>query len=377
MPGATPTYWDYLQLDQLLALQGGLEGDERDQLPDETLFIVVHQAYELWFKLVLRSMRLARDHLDQPRVDEVTIPHVVHHLRRINTVLRLGIHQFEVVETLTPQGFLDFRDKLVPSSGFQSFQMRELEILMGLEDADRILYGKVDPVRHIDETAQDTPAGRLARERVAQARGERSVLRVLNDWLYRTPIQGSSPGDPGDDAVVDGFLADYIARMDLQFDHSLRRLSDALDVQDPEAMRSRFGTLRAAARAFLLAETVDAAERDRVKRIRAAALFIESYRELPLLSWPRLLLDLVVEMEEHLVVWRHRHARMVERLIGRRVGTGATSACATPSWSSRCSGRCWASPAPCRSTSRRSRTSARPMRSSRRCRASPRPGPRC
>ena len=70
MPGATPTYWDYLQLDQLLALQGGLEGDERDQLPDETLFIVVHQAYELWFKLVLRSMRLARDHLDQPRVDE-------------------------------------------------------------------------------------------------------------------------------------------------------------------------------------------------------------------------------------------------------------------------------------------------------------------
>jgi len=324
MASKAPTYWDYLQLDQLLTLQGGVEGDETDQLPDETLFIVVHQAYELWFKLVLRSIRLARDHLDQPLVDEQTIPHVVHHLRRINTILRLGVQQFEVVETLTPQGFLDFRDKLVPASGFQSFQMRELEILVGLEDADRILYGKVDPVRHIDESAHDTPAGRMAVERMAAARAERSMLTVLSDWLYRTPIQGSSPNDPGDDAVVDGFIQDYLERMDGQYDHSLARLMQALDVQDPEAMRTRFDSLRAAARAFLDAETVVPEQRHRVRRVRAAALFIESYRELPLLSWPRLLLDLVVEMEEQIVVWRHRHARMVERLIGRRVGTGGS-----------------------------------------------------
>ena len=324
MANTSPTYWDYLQLDQLLELQGGVEGDETDQLPDETLFIVVHQAYELWFKLVLRSMRLARDHLDRPLVDEATIPNVVHHLRRINTILRLGVQQWEVVETLTPQGFLDFRDKLVPASGFQSFQMRELEILMGLEDADRILYGKVDPVRHIDQVAHDTPAGRMARERIASARTERSMLTVLHDWLYRTPIQGSSPSNPADDEVVEGFIRDYIAQMDAQFDRNLDRLTQALDVQDPEAMKLRFDTLRKAARAFLNAETVVEEERHRVRRIRAAALFIESYRELPLLSWPRLLLDLVVEMEEQLVVWRHRHARMVERLIGRRVGTGGS-----------------------------------------------------
>ena len=92
----TPTYWDYLRLDQLLELQGGVEGTEEGQLADELHFIVVHQAYELWFKLVLRSVRLAISHLDQPRVDEETIPHVVHHLRRINTILRLGVAQFEV-----------------------------------------------------------------------------------------------------------------------------------------------------------------------------------------------------------------------------------------------------------------------------------------
>jgi tryptophan 2,3-dioxygenase len=89
-------------------------------------------------------------------------------------------------------------------------------------------------------------------------------------------------------------------------------------------MQARFDSLRAAARAFLDAETVAPELRHKVRRVRAAALFIESYRELPLLSWPRLLLDLVVEMEEQMVVWRHRHARMVERLIGRRVGTGGS-----------------------------------------------------
>ncbi|MFN7147142.1 MAG: tryptophan 2,3-dioxygenase family protein, partial [Myxococcota bacterium] len=61
------------------------------------------------------------------------------------------------------------------------------------------------------------------------------------------------------------------------------------------------------------------------RRARAGLLFIESYRDLPLLAWPRLLLDTVVELEEQLLLWRHRHARMVERTIGRRVGTGGSS----------------------------------------------------
>lgn len=323
MPHA-PTYWDYLRLDGLLGLQGGIEGDESALLADELHFIVVHQTYELWFKLMLRSLRIARDELGAPKVAEETIPTVVHHLRRINAILELAVHQWDVVETLTPQGFLDFRDKLTPASGFQSFQMRELEILMGIEDADRIRYGNVDPVRHIVETAHDTPAGRLATARVAAARGERTFLDCLDEWLYRTPIQGSSPGDPDDDAVVDAFLAEYLERMDRHASAAHARLAAAIEVKDPEAMQKRFADVRAASHAFLLAGDLPETNRRRCRRIRAAALFIESYRELPLLSWPRLLLDLVVEMEEGFVLFRHRHARMVERTIGRRVGTGGS-----------------------------------------------------
>ena len=62
----------------------------------------------------------------------------------------------------------------------------------------------------------------------------------------------------------------------------------------------------------------------KISRARAGLLFIESYRELPLLTWPRTLIDAIVELEESMVKWRHSHARMVERIMGRRIGTGGT-----------------------------------------------------
>ena len=98
----------------------------------------MHQVFELWFKLSLRELRDARDHLAAPRVPEDKIPHVVHHLRRVSEILQLTVEQFRVMETLTPQDFLAFRDKLIPASGFQSFQLRELEILLGFDEAQRI-----------------------------------------------------------------------------------------------------------------------------------------------------------------------------------------------------------------------------------------------
>lgn len=320
------TYWDYLNLDRLLELQGGLENDESQLLPDELHFIIVHQTYELWFKLVIRSIRAARDRLALPRVDEDTIPTAVHHLRRVSSILRVAVHQFEVMETLTPQDFLAFRDKLVPSSGFQSFQMRELEILLGLERHKRVHYGDVDPLEHIANLAESSPAGALAWSHIQRARDEESVLAVLERWLYRTPIQGSTPDLADDAANVDRFLESYLGAMKANMDGTLERLVAALDRTDAGKLRERFDGIEASARAFLNAEDLDVSEEERAfaKRVRAAILFIESYRDLPLLAWPRLLLDAVVDMEEQLVIWRHRHVRMVERTIGRRVGTGGS-----------------------------------------------------
>lgn len=327
-PSAAPTYWDYLKLDKLLELQGGLEGDERQLMPDELHFIVVHQAFELWFKLILRELRLARDHLAAPRVPEEKIPYVVHHLRRVTAILEHAVQQFSVMETLTPQDFLSFRDKLVPASGFQSFQLREIEILLGLEDAQRLSYAGTNPLEHIEKLSHGSKAGEVARQHIESARAELTLRAALREWLHRTPVMGSGPSDPGDATVVARFLSDYLVALSNENRGKEQRLIEALVGTlgaKPEGIKKQILDSDLRARQFLLGEDVAELERERVRRIRAGVLFIESYRELPLLAWPRLLIDSVVELEEQLVLWRTRHARMVERIIGRRIGTAGSS----------------------------------------------------
>ena len=318
-----PTYWDYLRLGDLLALQNGLEADDAQVAPDELHFIVVHQVYELWFKLVLRELRLGRDSLAAPRVAEETVPQVVHHLRRVNEILKLGADQFRVMETLTPQDFLGFRDKLVPSSGFQSFQMREIEIVLGLDETQRIRVGGMDPLDHIRKVAAHSPTGELAWGRLEAARRETTLRAALQDWLHRTPIQASSPADRDDAHTVEEFLRQYLAahaRLSREQTQQLVRSGAG----DADVMGRRVELEVERAQAFLLAEDVEEGARQRARRIRAGILFIESYRELPLLAWPRLLVDTIVKLEELFVLWRTRHARMVERVIGRRQGTGGS-----------------------------------------------------
>jgi tryptophan 2,3-dioxygenase len=123
---------------------------------------------------------------------------------------------------------------------------------------------------------------------------------------------------------VEGWLEAYLAEATRSAEGNLERLVLALGERVRPDISARTKSTAEAARAFLFAADADPDQRRRVRRIRAAALFIESYRDLPLLAWPRLLLDMVVEMEEGLVLFRNRHVRAVERMIGRRVGTGGS-----------------------------------------------------
>ena len=323
-PDRAPNYWDYLRLEDLLQLQGGLEQDESRLMPDELHFVVVHQVFELWFKLCLREMRHARDDLREPEVPEERVPFVVHHLGRVAEIIKLMVQQWSVMETLTPQDFLAFRDKLVPASGFQSFQMREIELVLGMDESERLHYGGVDPLDHIVETANGSPSGEFVKNRIESARREATLRDALHAWLRRTPIQGSNPGDPDDAARVDEFLQAYLDAYRTSQDAMAARLETA-SVADADALRARVEATVEAARRFLTAEDVPDARREDVRRMRAGLLFVESYRDLPLLAWPRRLIDAVVEVEEQFVLWRHRHARMTERTIGRRVGTGGSS----------------------------------------------------
>src|ERR1700674_5368702 len=122
--GRELSYGTYLKVPDLLRLQKGLSQEH-----DELLFIVAHQVYELWFKVVLFELEAARE-----RIDADDIFFARHYLRRVNVIERVLVEQIEVLETMSPQDFLAFRSQLAPASGFQSVQFREIEFLSGLKE---------------------------------------------------------------------------------------------------------------------------------------------------------------------------------------------------------------------------------------------------
>jgi len=124
--GAKLTYGGYLQLERLLSSQ---RLESRPPAHDELLFITIHQVYELWFQVLLFECETARD-----AMFDDSVWRAAHLLRRVHVIERVLIEQIDVLETMTPQDFLAFRQHLSPASGFQSVQFRELEFLSGAKD---------------------------------------------------------------------------------------------------------------------------------------------------------------------------------------------------------------------------------------------------
>src|SRR6266478_4724196 len=128
------TYSTYLHLDQLLALQ-----QPRSDPPehDEMLFIVSHQAYELWFRLQLHEVEQIRRDFEQNRLFDA-----IAHFKRIRTIMKVMVEQSDILETLTPMSFNSFRDRLDTASGFPSSQFREFEFLLGYKRESTLKYQK-------------------------------------------------------------------------------------------------------------------------------------------------------------------------------------------------------------------------------------------
>jgi tryptophan 2,3-dioxygenase len=228
------------------------------------------------------------------------------------------------METMTTRDYLAFRDKLSPASGFQSAQLREIEILLGLPDAQRIPLGHdYSYIEALKDRGQETAASRRVQARLAD---KPSLDDASGDWLYRTPIQGSLPGQPRDAEHVRAFAEAYCATHASVLARGTERAKAVAPTPaDAERLAQRYAKETASTRAFLFADDLPEAARARAGRIRAALVFIESYRDLPLLAWPREVIDAVVAFEQAFVIFRQRHARMVERVIGRRTGTGGSA----------------------------------------------------
>lgn len=301
------SYGTYLQVDRLLACQAPESDKAGTPAHDEMLFIIVHQAYELWFKQILHELdRIQADFSASPVADE-HLGRIVAGLGRIHEILKLLVGQLDVLETMTPAGFLEFRDLLTPASGFQSVQFRLIEARLGLADAARI---RID-----DQSMRE----RLAPEDRAKLDAEHkpSLLSQLDAWLARTPFVAL-----GDYNFRESYRAAVVA--------ALKRDASSVgsDPSLPEARRQAdAAAIEKALMRFQALFEADAAGAPWHMSARAieAALFISLYRDMPVLQLPFRLLQSLMDIDESLTLWRLRHALMVERMIGVRPGTGGSS----------------------------------------------------
>ena len=236
------TYNDYLKVPDLLQLQSLLSDPPHH---DEMLFIVIHQAYELWFKLILHELEQAIDLMQKRQVLQAR-----HFLHRVVKITQLLVSQIHILETMTAADFLQFRDRLKPASGFQSLQFREIEFLAGLKDRRYI--------RNFDNRPHEAA--------VLERRFEEIDLRSAYYQMLR---------DLGLEIPAD------VSRETLE--------------QDAEARSRLLNALK--------------------------AIYQKPIAEMPLY----VLSESLVDFDQQLSLWRHHHVQVVERIIGKKRGTGGSS----------------------------------------------------
>lgn len=284
-------YHDYLQLDKILNAQS--PESDKHQLPahDEMLFIVLHQAYELWFKQLHHEVNSIAGIMGKPALNDNSpeLQTVVHRLNRCVTILRVLVHQIDIMETMTPMDFLDFRDMLRPASGFQSWQFKELEAKLGLKFEHR--HGKEYYTAQLRPQQVDI---------IKKAEGSASLLQLLNSWLERMPFLKEG----ADNSFWENYKKVYQGSLTEVEKNNLAAFEETFSTADTVLNRDTRSLSPAACR---------------------AALFIMLYRGYPLLHLPFQLLNALLEIDEQLSSWRYRHMNMVHRMIGTRIGTGGST----------------------------------------------------
>lgn len=281
-------YHDYLQLDKILNAQFP-ESDKR-QTPahDEMLFIVIHQAYELWFKQLHHEVDSIAGIMGRAALNDNSseLQTVVHRLNRCITILRVLVHQIDIMETMTPMDFLDFRDMLRPASGFQSWQFKELEAKLGLKFEQR--HGKEYYTAQLRTQHVDI---------IKKAESSKALTELVNSWLERMPFLKDEAGQ----AFWENYKQLYSETLADAEKNNLVAFEEVFANNPPVADRS----------------FSPAASR--------SALFIMLYRDYPLFQLPFQLLNALLEVDAQLSSWRYRHMNMVHRMIGRRIGTGGST----------------------------------------------------
>lgn len=306
-------YHDYLQIDKILNSQNLRSEEFQNKAHDEMLFIIVHQAYELWFKQILWELDSVLNIFSQSSIPESQMGQAVHRLSRVVEIQKLLIQQVDVLETMTPLDFLDFRNYLYPASGFQSFQFRSIETKLGLREEDRLNFNDSPFYKALKPEQQTEMQTMLS---------QKSLVELLESWLTRTPFLkvGNYQFWKEYSQAVEKMLMD-----DMQTLKTSSHLSEPHREKGIEMMKQELLNFQ---KLFDPAQFQEL-QKNHYFRMNFeaihAALFIQIYRDRPILQMPFQFLRLLVDIDENFTQWRYRHALMAQRMLGKKIGTGGSS----------------------------------------------------
>ncbi|RPJ21362.1 MAG: tryptophan 2,3-dioxygenase, partial [Chloroflexi bacterium] len=303
-------YSDYIELDRILNSQHPKSFESLEEGNDEMLFIIIHQVYELWFKQILFELDLVRQIFIRDRINDNSddLSKVVQKLKRIGKILELINQQVSVLETMTALDFLEFRNLLLPASGFQSKQFRLIEARLGLKMEHR--YKK--------EYYKYSRRGSLSEadlQEVDQTESESTLKELIVRWLERMPFFNE---EYWKDYERSGVMDKRASESHSEDRHKF--WIDYRNAYQTSLSASESGRLKEFDKVFF-----EAGRGDVSPAAMRGALFITIYRNLPIFHLPFELLNSLSEIDELLSNWRYRHFMMVRRMIGLRVGTGGTS----------------------------------------------------
>ena len=306
-------YKDYLGLNKILDSQN-LISDEFDQhAHDEMLFIITHQVYELWFKQIIYELDSILKMFSLKNVDESNIGTSISRLNRIIEIQKILVDQIRVLETMTPMDFLDFRDLLVPASGFQSVQFRKIENKLGLLSEKRYSYGGENYKSYLNKTDN---------KEVQKSEDVNSLFVLIEKWLERTPFLdwGKTSFWKEYETAVKKMLSDDRAIIETN-----KKISDNEKkkyLNEYKKTEKSFGVVLNEKEHSKLVES--GSWRLSYKATQAALLIL-LYRDQPILHNPYLLITKLADVDELFTTWRYRHVLMVSRMIGKKIGTGGST----------------------------------------------------
>ncbi len=307
-------YGDYLKLNQLLDSQHPVSPSYDNPCHDEMLFIVIHQVYELWFKQIIHEIKFIQSILSQKPVQDSQLSEIDQKLERIKKIQFVLNNQIEILETMSPMDFLEFRDYLVPASGFQSVQFREVEIRLGLSTHNR---------HQID---REYFLGRLNakdRDHIEEVEKTPSLFSLLSDWLERMPFTYKGEFD---------FWKEYQLSVEKMLDEDRSTIVNNLANLSEREKEIQFENLKITRQTFdslfdvkLHQEEVNKGERKLGQKALLNALFICLYRDYPLMALPYKIITHLIDIDEQFSSWRYRHAMLAHRMLGTKIGTGGSS----------------------------------------------------